>query len=1224
MTYSELQVTTHFSFLRGASSCEQLVATAAAMGMPALGVVDRNSVAGVVRALYACDQVRRDSGLEVRSIPGCRLDLVDGASLLVWPEDRAGWSRLTELLSRGKARADAQRGEKGRCFLHWEDVAAHAKGLVAALVPGHAPDLEQMRWMADLFGDAGHVCLTHYRRPGEQLRLHRLSEAARAYGLTPLATGDVLYHAPEQRMLQDVVTAIREKCTIDELGLRRERSADRHLKPPGAMARLFRDRPEAIAAAEAIAERCTFSLRELQYQYPDELIMSGRSAQEALARLSRDALARLFDAAPPPRYAEQLEHELTLVERMDYAPYFLTVNSIVSFARGQQILCQGRGSAANSIICYVLGITSIDPIKHQLLFERFISEERSEPPDIDIDFEHERREEVIQWIYESYGHDHAALTAVVSRFRTRGAIREVGKVLGLPEDMTGALASQVWGWSNEGVPTEHVEALHLDAAEPRLALALDLAKQLIGTPRHLSQHPGGFVLTRDPLHQLVPIEPAAMVDRRVIEWEKADIEELGFMKVDILGLGMLGCMRRAFDLLAAHKGIDMDLASSPLQGDDPATYRMIQQADTLGVFQIESRAQMSMLPRMKPTTFYDIAIQVAIVRPGPIQGNMVHPYLKRREGRETVEYPNEALRAVLEKTLGVPLFQEQAMQVAIIGGGFTPGEADELRRAMATFKLTGGVGRFRERLIAGMRGNGISEAFAERLVAQIEGFGSYGFPESHAASFAKIAYASSWMKCHHPDVFCAALLNAQPMGFYAPAQIVRDARAHGVEVRPPCVLESEWDTALVEGEESLATRRGRVGRGAHSDGRKTAPPSPPAPPSSRTCSGIQGAAHAVIEAPAEGWIPEQVRDDGGESVTREPRSPSPPRSALSRRGGDAESDRAPRDRAPASAGAQEHRGAKAAERPRSTTRDPGRHGDAPAPLTPFAPLSRRAPLAPLRLGLRVIHGLSGEDAGRILTARAQAPFRSIEDLWRRSGVPLATLEKLARADAFHALGLDRRQALWAIRGLGETPLPLLAGIERREEPVTLARLTQGREVVEDYRATQMSLRAHPLEFLRPRLDDARVTRCGDLAGKHGKLVEVAGIILVRQRPGSAKGVLFITIEDETGVANGILWPDRFEAQRRTVMSSAMVSLKGRVQQEGAVIHVIVDRVTDLTAMLRSVGDVDLPRLVARGDGATYPGAPDRGDKGWQPRPRSDYHFRERRDDVIPIASHDFH
>ncbi len=1089
MTYSELQVTTHFSFLRGASSCEELFATAALMGMPALGIVDRNSVAGVVRSLHASEQLASDSGLVVRAMPGCRLDLVDGASLLVWPEDRAGWSRLTTLLSRGKARADAQRGEKGRCFLHWEDVAAHARGLVAALVPGDDADPAQLRWMADLFGGDGHVCLTHHRRAGEQLRLHRIAEAARFHGLAPLATGDVLYHAPDKRMLHDVVTAIREKCTIDDLGLRRTRSADRHLKPPDEMERLYRDHPQALAASAAIVERCTFSLRELDYQYPEERVMTALSPQQALERLSRDALARLFDGAPPAPYATLLEHELGLVRKMDYAAYFLTVNSIVSFARGQGILCQGRGSAANSIICYVLGITSIDPIKHQLLFERFISEERREPPDIDIDFEHERREEVIQWIYDTYGNDHAALTAVVSRFRTRGAIREVGKVLGLPEDMTGALASQVWGWSNEGVPTEHVAALNLDAGEPRLALALELARELIGTPRHLSQHPGGFVLTRAPLYELVPIEPAAMENRRVIEWEKEDIEELGFMKVDILGLGMLGCMRRAFDLLREHRDIDMTLSSATLQDDDPATFAMIEKADTLGVFQIESRAQMSMLPRMKPRNFYDIAIQVAIVRPGPIQGNMVHPYLKRREGREAIEYPSPALRRVLEKTLGVPLFQEQAMQVAVIGAGFTPGEADRLRRAMATFKSTGGVGPFREKLIAGMLGNGITEAFADRLVKQIEGFGSYGFPESHAASFAKIAYASSWMKCHHPDVFCAALLNAQPMGFYAPAQIVRDAREHGVEVRPVCVLDSEWDTALVD---------------------------------------------------ARG------------------------------------------------------------------------------------PAARRRPRAPLRLGLRVVAGLSGQDAGRILTARADARFTSVEDLWRRSGVPLATLEKLARADAFHALGLDRRQALWAIRGLGEAPLPLLAAIERREEPVTLTRLTQGREVVEDYRATQLSLRAHPLHFLRPRLDDQRVTRCVDLGTRDGKPVEVAGIILVRQRPGSAKGVLFITIEDETGVANGILWPDRFEAQRRVVMSSAMVSLKGRVQVEGTVVHVIVDRVTDLTAMLRQVGDVDLPRLVARGDGATHPGAPDRGDPGWRVRPRSDYHLRDRAEADIPVRSHDFH
>ncbi|WBH17972.1 error-prone DNA polymerase [Sphingomonas radiodurans] len=1125
MTYSELQVTTHFSFLRGASSCEELFTTAALMEMPALGIVDRNSVAGVVRALYACDQLKKKYGLVIRSIPGCRLDLVTGESLLVWPEDRAAWSRLTRLLTRGKARADAKAGEKGQCFLHWEDVASHADGLVAALVPGRGgADASALAATAEIFGMRGHVCLTPWRRPGERLRLDETARAAEAHGLTPLVTGDVLYHTPDRRMLQDVVTAIREKCTIDELGFRRERHADRHLQPPDDMARRFADYPQALTAVEAIVERCTFSLRDLDYQYPDEIIMSGRSAQQALERLARNALAdRFAGAPPPPAYTKLLEHELTLVGKMGYAPYFLTVNSIVSYARSIEILCQGRGSAANSVICFVLGITSIDPVKHQLLFERFVSEERREPPDIDIDFEHERREEVIQWIYETYGRDHAALTAVVSRFRTRGAIREVGKVLGLPEDMTGALAGQVWGWSNEGVPQAHVEALNLDASEPRLALALELARELIGTPRHLSQHPGGFVLTREPLHDLVPIEPAAMELRHVIEWEKEDIEELGFMKVDILGLGMLGCMRRAFNLLAKHKGVALTMASDEMQDEDEPTFEMMRRADTLGVFQIESRAQMSMLPRMKPKNFYDIAIQVAIVRPGPIQGDMVHPYLKRREGREKVEYPNDALRAVLEKTLGVPLFQEQAMQVAIIGAGFTPGEADLLRRAMATFKMTGGVGEFREKLIGGMLGNGISQAFAERLVKQIEGFGSYGFPESHAASFAKIAYASSWMKCHHPDVFCAALLNAQPMGFYAPAQIVRDAREHGVDVLPVCVMASEWDTSVLSPSPRLRGEGGRaegeVGRGA-------------------VC-------HASYTAPL------------------------------------------------------------------------------PCPLP--ASGEREIQLYPLRLGLRIVHGLSAADAGKILTARAARPFTSVEDVWRRSGVPLAALEKLAKADAFADMGLDRRQALWAIRGLGDTPLPLLAAIETKEEPVHLRALTAGREVVEDYRATQLTLREHPLTFLRDRLKARRMVPCGDLKTiKEGTKIEVAGIILVRQRPGSAKGVLFITIEDETGIANGILWPDRFEAQRRTVMSSAMVSIKGRVQKEGIVIHVVADLITDLTWMLREVGEIDLPSLVARGDGATHPGAPDRGDPGWKQKGRTDYHFRDKPEDVIPIRSHDFH
>ena len=1104
MTYSELQATSHFCFLRGASSCEELFTTAAQMEMPALGITDRNSVAGLVRALYATEEIERDSCLAIRLIAGCRLDLVSGASLLVWPETLAGWTRLTNLLTRGNQRADPKKGEKGRCFLHWEDVADHAAGLVASLVPGRDGALDQeLRWMANIFGGEGHVCLTHQRRPDDARRLFDTGQQARRYGLTPLATGDVLYHHPDRRVLQDVVSAIREKRTIDALGLKRERSADRCLQPPAEMARRFARHPDALAAVEAVVERCTFSLRELRYQYPEERVMSGRSPQAALEHLARGAMDALLslpdpDRAPDARYRDLLAYELRLVEQMDYAPYFLTVNSIVSYARSQDILCQGRGSVANSMICYVLGITSIDPVRHELLFERFISPDRREPPDIDIDFEHERREEVIQWIYEQYGHDHAALTAVVSRFRARGSVREVGKVLGLPEDMTAALAGQVWGWSEEGVADRHVDALNLDRTDPRLALTLELARALIGAPRHLSQHPGGFVLTRDPLHDLVPVQPAAMEKRWVVEWEKEDIEELGLMKVDILGLGMLGCMRRAFDLLAQHKGLALTLASPELQTDDTATFAMIQKADTLGVFQIESRAQMAMLPRMLPTCFYDIAIQVAIVRPGPIQGDMVHPYLKRREQLRAnpdiqFDYPSPALKGVLQKTLGVPLFQEQAMKVAIEGAGFTPARADALRKAMATFKYTQGVGQFKTELMEGMARNGIDPTFAEKLVRQIEGFGSYGFPESHAASFAKIAYASSWMKCHHPDVFCAALLNAQPMGFYAPAQIVRDAKDHGVEVLPVCVLESGWDTRIVQ----------------------------------------------------------------------------------------------------------------------------------PLSLSPSG--EREGPL-PLRLGLRIVHGVSALDAELILAARTRAPFTSVEDLWRRSGVPLATLEKLARADAFAGMGLNRRQALWAIRGLGEKPLPLLDGIERREQPVALVPLTAGREVVEDYRATQLTLRQHPLHFLRATLTRERVIPCARLREtKDGRRIEVAGIILVRQKPGSAKGVLFITIEDETGVANIILWPDRFEAQRTVVMSSAMISVTGVVQREGEVIHVIADRIHDRTAMLRTVGDIDVPKLARPGHG----GSPDRGEPGWKgPRPRSDYHppFRTGCDpeDVIPIKSHDFH
>ncbi|MEO5772662.1 MAG: error-prone DNA polymerase [Sphingomicrobium sp.] len=1080
-TYVELNATSHFSFLRGVSSCEELFSAAARLGHRALGITDRNSVAGLVRATIAADATN------VRLIAGCRLDLVDGSSLLVWPQDRVAWSRLTRLLTVGKDRAQPRKGEKGQCFLHWEDVAPYADGLVAALVPDKADETTKiaLAQATDIFADRAHLALSIRRRPGDAMRLHSLDRMASAFGVRSLATGDVLYHSPDRRMLQDVVTAIRNKCTIDQIGFKRERYADRHLHSVAEMERRFAEYPDAIRATADIAERCTFSLRELSYQYPDEVVMSGRSPQDALEQMTRVALTTKFPEGVPETYSKLLVHELKLVGRLKYAPYFLTVNSIVTYARSQGILCQGRGSAANSVICYVLGITSIDPVAHELLFERFISEARDEPPDIDVDFEHERREEVIQWIYETYGRKHAALTAVVSRYRARSAVREVGKVLGLPEDMTGALAGQVWGWSNQGVEQRHVDELNLDSGDPRLALTLQLAQQLIGTPRHLSQHPGGFVLTRDRLDDLVPIEPAAMADRHVIEWEKDDIEELKFMKVDVLGLGMMGCMRRAFDLLDEHKGLRLGLAD--LQDDDPVVFEMIQRADTLGTFQIESRAQMSMLPRMKPRIFYDLVIQVAIVRPGPIQGDMVHPYLRRREGKEKPEYPKPELEAVLKRTLGVPLFQEQAMKVAIVGAGFTPTEADELRRSMATFKFTGGVSRFHDKLVEGMVARGYTRDFADRTFKQIEGFGSYGFPESHAASFAKIAYASSWMKCHHPDIFCAALLNAQPMGFYAPAQIVRDARDHGVEIRPICINRSRWDCAIEE----------QVGR-----------------------------------------------------------------------------------------------------------------------------------YRSVRLGLRMVKGLANIHAARILASR-EAPFVTVEDVWKRSGVPVAALERIAEADGFASLGLNRREALWRVKALGDAPLPLFAAADAREEErepsVALRPMTEGREVVEDYRSIHLSLRAHPLTFLRPRLEAMKVTRCADLARiKDGRRVEIAGVVLVRQRPGSTN-VTFLTIEDESGIANIIVWQRRFEAQRRIVMSAAMISVRGTVQREGEVIHVIAEHLSDHTPMLNEIGQMQFPHRRAPADGANGGGPDPRERKMLQIKDDYSRPFRiDATETALNLKSRNFH
>ena len=1030
--YVELQATTHFSFLRGASSPEELFAAAKLLGIDALGVVDRNSLAGIVRAWDA----QKVTG--VRAIIGCRLDLIDGTALLVYPTDRPAYGRLCRLLSIGKTRAG-----KGACHLDWADVEEWQQGLIGMLVPDRADAAAQaaLARTARIFSDRAYLALSLRRQPRDAVRLRDLAAIAGASGVPTVATGDVLYHAPDRRLLQDVVTCIREKCTIDELGARREQIADRHLKAPAEMTRLFKrylgdTRP--VSRSVELAARCAFSLEELRYQYPDEIGASGLSPQQELERLTWLKAPDRYPDGIDGKVRAQLEHELKLIADLDYAPYFLTVHSIVAEARRREILCQGRGSAANSAVCYVLGITSIDPVRTELLFERFVSAERREPPDIDVDFEHERREEVIQWIYETYGRTKSALTAVVTRYRGRGAVREVGKALGLSEDMTAGLASSVWGWSREGVEEKHAAELNLDLGDKRLALTLELARQLINTPRHLSQHPGGFVLTSDRLDELVPIEPAAMDDRQVIEWDKDDIDALGFMKVDVLALGMLSCMRRAFEFLEQDKGISLDLATIP--AEDPATYAMIRRADTLGVFQIESRAQMASLPLMQPTTFYDLVIQVAIVRPGPIQGDMVHPYRRRRAGLEKVTYPTPELRRVLEKTLGVPLFQEQAMRVAIECAGFTPSEADLLRRAMATFKLTGGVSHFKDKLIDGMIARGYERAFAEKTFSQIEGFGSYGFPESHAASFALIAYASSWMKCHHPDAFCAALLNAQPMGFYAPAQIVRDARQHGVDILPIDVNHSRWDCTL----------------------------------------------------------------------------------------------------------------------------EPG-HGRYKA----------------VRLGLRMARDLSNADAAAIVSARGDKPYASIEEIQRRAGVGRGALDRIGDADGFGSLGASRRSGLWQVKGLRDAPLPLFAaadvrdGLLRDEAPepeVLLAAMGEGAEVVEDYRASGLSLRAHPLAFLRDELSRRRMIRCADLRGtRDGRYVDLAGIVLVRQKPGSAKGVMFITLEDETDVANLVVWTNIFEANRRTVLGASMMGVRGQVQREGDVIHVIAQRLDDLSPLLASVG-----------------------------------------------------
>jgi error-prone DNA polymerase len=1141
--YAELAVTTNFSFLRGASHPQEMVACADALGLTAIGIADRNSFAGVVRA-YGEARNRN-----IKLVVGTRLVTIDSFEVLAYPTDRTAYGRLCRLLTAGNLKA-----KKGECHLTFEDILAASDGqMLIALpprtlfsarhpeVPARSAGLEGCQSkrsdhrpsrLASLMpqGDGREsstfiACLSalaraapgrtflagvHYHRGDEPRRLGLLAELGARLDAPLVAVNDVSYHEPERRPLADVLTCVREKCTIAEAGLRLAINAERHIKSPAEMARLFKNFPDAIARTVKIAEACRFSLGELQYEYPDEPVPEGKTAQQHLEDLTwagaQDRYPRdTYPQGIPDDIRQRLADELALIAKLDYARYFLTVHDVVSFARRQdkEILCQGRGSAANSAVCFCLGITSVNPDKSKLLFARFISENRGEPPDIDVDFEHERREEVIQYIYSRYGRHRAAICATVVHYRSRRAIREVGKVLGLTEDVTSALAKTVWGYG-DGLPDDHIRQAGLDPANPAIRQAVALTDDLIGFPRHLSQHVGGFVLTRAPLDETVPIGNAAMDDRTFIEWDKDDIDTLGLMKVDVLALGMLSCLRRGLDLLKQHYGKDYTLATLPQ--DDAAVYEMLSRADSVGVFQVESRAQMSMLPRLKPQCFYDLVIEVAIVRPGPIQGDMVHPYLRRRDGIEKEHYPSpdpahgpkNELEEVLKRTLGVPLFQEQAMQIAITAAKFTPDEADGLRRAMATFRHTGNVHLFRDKFINGMAERGYDRDFAEHCFGQIEGFGEYGFPESHAASFALLVYASAFIKCRYPDVFCAAILNSQPMGFYQPAQLVRDARQHCIDIRAADVNFSAWDCTL-----------------------------------------------------------EQSTD--------------------------------------------------------------GRHA--------------------VRLGFRLIHGLGEDEMKKLIAARGNG-FSSVERLAAIAGVSRFTIERLAEADAFRslphdaaqsdtkvpafadrALGLDRRAALWAARRLdtigarvpnrtaadkiaGELPLltPHLSDELFPEPPVALPAMPLCEHVVEDYVATGLSLKEHPVRFFRDRLAGLGAIRnaehrSGDLP--QNAMITVAGLVLVRQRPGTSKGVVFMTLEDETDIANIIVWPKVFAKNRRTVMTARFLAVRGRLQRAGLVIHVVAESFVDLSATLSSLRDGEnfLPNL----------SSPSHGEGSWSPLKSRDFH-----------------
>ena len=1047
--YAELQVTTNYSFLRSGSHPGELALQAVDLGHTAIGIADRNTLAGVVRAYTALKEYYEEHPTppeqQTKLLVGSRIETRDGYSLLAYPTDLDAYKRLSRLLTVGNRRA-----AKGQCDLTFDDLSAHADGILAIVLPPRRPDdpafHERLRGLAHLFEDRCYLAGTALFRGDDTRRLAQLDNLADEMGVGLVATNDVHYHAPERRALQDVVTAIRLGCTVDELGFRRFASAERHLKYPKEMARLFRRHPRAIERTQEIVNRCCFTLDQLTYQYP-VMYEGGETPMDKLVRLTWEGANELYARKIPDKVANSIRHEFELIAHKQIAPYFLTVHEIVTQARKMDILCQGRGSAANSAVCYCLGITSVDPDKTEVLFERFLSNERNEPPDIDVDFEHERREEIIQWIYKTKGRSRAALAATVISYRSRSAVREVGKALGLSPDTVGAMADTVWGMGSGGVDVGHVRQAGLDPIDPRLMLTLELSATLCKFPRHLSQHVGGFVLTDDRLDELIPIQNAAMEDRTVIEWDKDDLDALGIYKVDVLGLGMLTCLRKSFDLIERHYGEKKTLG---MKDEHPAVYEMLGRADSIGVFQVESRAQMSMLPRLKPKKYYDLVVEVAIVRPGPIQGGMVHPYLKNRADPDKVTYPKPELRKILERTLGVPLFQEQAMQIAIDCADFKPEKADKLRRAMATFRRAGTIHKLKSEFIEGMVGNGYERQFAERCFKQIEGFGEYGFPESHAASFAILVYDSSWVKHFYPEVFAAALLNSQPMGFYAPAQLVRDAREHGVVVRPPDINASHWDCTLE-------------------------------PNQNNRCA--------------------------------------------------------------------------------------------------------------LRLGLRLVASLSEDDVVRMVQRRSTQLYRDPADLWRRSGLTKRQIVALARADAFASLGLSRRDVLWAVRGFSDTRLPLLDGPEVRDlEPtVVLPALTLGEQVVDDYSSFSMSLRSHPLELLRSRFVERGVSPTAVLKdSKNEDEFVLAGVVLVRQRPGTASGVVFVTIEDEHGIANLVVWPKVFDAHRRIVMGSRLLGVRGHVQrtaaEEGNVIHVVAEQLWDWSSELDSISEIDEFHLTrGRGD-----------------------------------------